>query len=648
MEGRLTLNLLPSDLLVEIFAPRNISPLVIQLWKCGDSKLNGNLARSITCIDLVDTRFSSTSRWPKMLSSLNNLRSLSISRGSYWLLGSSEALIAQLKQLNALKLEKLEISSAEHFCELLSSARYPDPSLFDLSVHFPRLTLLSLLTPNENPIQPFTLPNLPQTLIRLSLPRISLSPQTEDIFSLLPKSLETFSSQFVFNLPTTDETLNANSIAVDPFSELRRIFGNAPPGLRELSHFDCSALPSKRLDWLPQSLEQVHASHVVDSSAESLTSLPIGLKNLVLSEYGPIGGLPHEVWVPQLPQRLQSLVIISSANIRFSASDIPNLPRSLKMFGIETYVASAALLNWTQLREIVSPSPLWPPGLAVLHIPKATVLIRDLDLLPPSLTSLICHWTEPSFPIRKGLRLLSLSLTLTDFRLRSTIDWNSSTLALQNDDDKLDDEIVSSFHTFIINFDLRNFADHPLPSKLKKLCLVSWKFHSLSLLPRTLTYFQCHYWEQMPTGNQTKAGDLFAELPCGLKILVLHGEGGDSMPLYSSVSFASLPQLTTLRLRNFVWFDPGVLKTLSTTALRLRTLRISVLSLNEENVRFIPQTLHQFELCLRYRENEILAQEFWPPDATDSRHPRQLNEYKERAAKYPDPRVLEAPFENRT
>lgn len=646
IEGHLKLNLLPADLLVDIFSLWNTSTLVIQLWKCGDSKLNGNLARSITCIDLVDTRLCSTSRWPNMLSSLTNLRVLSINRGHFWLVDSSAALIGRLKDLRASKLEKLEIVSAENFLlrnDLLSSTLHSDPSYLDLSDQFPCLTSLYIAIPKDNTSQPFSLPNWPQTLIHLSLPPISLSPETGPLFSLLPRSLKTFTSSFSFNFPNAGGAADANSTASDCISNLHHIFANAPPHLEELSRFNCSALEPKRFDWIPKSVIEFDASSVAPS-VDPLAHLPPSL--LKFTSTAQRLGDSSDVWVPQLPQKLQVLVFLQSKSTDFSTSSITLLPPNLKSLGIDIVRASRIIFDWSQMRSWSSSVPFWPSQLASLYLPKLTITTRDLELLPANLTHLSCHWTETSFPIRRGLKALGISLTVTSFCLRSVETWNLAVLP-QKEDEKLDDEIVSSFRAFTVNFDLRRLSEHPLPSKLVHLMVVSWKFQSLALLPRSLTRFEFSYLDQMPTGDQTHAGDLFSNLPSGLLSLAATGSAGDSMPIYSSASFASLPNLTSLKVRDFVWLDPGVLKTLASTARGLRSLTISLVTIDEENARCMPRNLRDLDLELRFRDNIELLTEFWPPNAIKYRDPSKHALYKKRAAEYPDPRVLESPFANR-
>lgn len=76
----LNLTHFPGEVLAHLFRLPCASHTVVSLWKCGDSALNAKLARYVDTVILEDQKRYSTSRWPKMLSALQNLRVLSISR----------------------------------------------------------------------------------------------------------------------------------------------------------------------------------------------------------------------------------------------------------------------------------------------------------------------------------------------------------------------------------------------------------------------------------------------------------------------------------------------------------------------------------------------------------------------------------------
>lgn len=104
---------LPKELLAQILCRTSTSFLIISLWKCGDHHLIKQLASAITFLDLKDTRLASTSRYPKLISELTNLRYLSINRGSHPLMDCSRSLSQEIQKIQGSNLETLKFCSAE-------------------------------------------------------------------------------------------------------------------------------------------------------------------------------------------------------------------------------------------------------------------------------------------------------------------------------------------------------------------------------------------------------------------------------------------------------------------------------------------------------------------------------------------------------
>ena len=103
---------LPPELLGLVLDFHDVSSQVILLWKCGNRRLNINLASGVTFVALKDERWTSTSRYPKMLSSLVKLRHLSIQRGEGPLMPVKELSIELQKLSGTLKTLRIDCFEA--------------------------------------------------------------------------------------------------------------------------------------------------------------------------------------------------------------------------------------------------------------------------------------------------------------------------------------------------------------------------------------------------------------------------------------------------------------------------------------------------------------------------------------------------------
>lgn len=94
---------------------------MLALWKCGNANLIAKLQKGVTEVCLEDNKIDSTSRYPKLLSQLPNLRKLILLRDTHYLMPSSQALSEELKRL-APSLTYLEIQSKDAEFALLQHA----------------------------------------------------------------------------------------------------------------------------------------------------------------------------------------------------------------------------------------------------------------------------------------------------------------------------------------------------------------------------------------------------------------------------------------------------------------------------------------------------------------------------------------------
>lgn len=630
------LSSLPAEILAQVLNGDN-SHLVIALFKCGDSLLEHKLTSSITTVKLVDKRWWTTSRYPKCLSRLHRLRSLSIDRSSGYLIGSEDALVKELKSLpqalEELHLFAIDASSAALYevhdasGTLLKGLGVKRSDLYrdsNVVTHFmPSLKILSL-----DPCPAI----LPPSLTKLCVPWLSLS-----LAEQLPRSLEVIQGEIRFEgtAPLLWGKLPPTLTQVDTLVKLM-VIGN----------------PNLYSDF-PPSLTRFKLDAPVEIS--SLKTLPPQTRCLKVDYYGR----PPSGWLELLPSRLHTLELIPSHRTAFSHEALKSLPRTL------TTLRGSITVPW----EDIDRETDWPSGLTFLGASDFMVPPQFFHCLPRSLRRLKILWQRDS----RSTDLSGLpSLT------RLSIRWPY----LDDDGLEISDGLC----------DPRN----PFPSTLTSLSLrlgiywlASFPKEKLSLLPQNLTSLKINLKDDNEGAEEAKSiialppgltslwcggfsGSRFQDLPRGITDLKLGGnifippnteDAFQSLPAsltsleieapgfiyanteaYSSLSFASLPNLRSLKVSEYLGpIDAGFLKGLPTG---LKCLHVQLDNFSPETAPLLLRFPDIIDIDLKMSfTDQPWAHLNWPISAeyptwvgrapTDRRV-----EAHRRSRLYPDPRVI--------
>lgn len=609
-----TLAHLPIDVFRLLLSGRQRSYLVIDLWKCGNALLNLKLASSIEYLCLRDTRMSSTSRYPKLVSNLRNLRYFSINRRDHPLMASSADLSLEIRKLSSLTTLKIRCFDCHHSLHnhtpestydstnlIESLYERGESELIDMAAFFPKLTTLKLgrsADARDGYLKDFA--GLPPHLTTLCIPLFN--PTSETLLKL-PRSLTHFKTKFAY-LPRVDD------------------WKLAPPGLTDIGkvnhHFDIAR------HMLPPSIQ----AHFLVPFPSIATPYPSHLQKLVFYCENVVGDTEIASWVKQLPRNLESLTL--NARCPIPPSSLIDLPPtlteldcsilssySIHFSSLEANQIDSSLLFWpSHLKafstlSFLSESNLktLPKGITQLSFGFDSALPLDGSVLPNSLIELKIHGkqhlhlssslpstiTSFSFSSPIGLPLGfdagSLSLLpphLSSLRLDSLINVPSE-LSATHDDDYLS---TSDWHAMMASISAAATGSTTAPSTLAT-DVVKLPRHLLSLnvsewswkwpLPPTLTELQVRSLQDFPRFIEELEEDPFSILPSGLK--KLHFMKSDCIVL-SDAAFRSLPHLRSLSVS--ATFKSSILRNLPRF---MNDLYLRLSSLEEEDLPFLPPLL---------------------------------------------------------
>ena len=237
----------------------------------------------------------------------------------------------------------------------------------------------------------------------------------------------------------------------------------------------------------------------------------------------------------------------------------------------------------------------WPPNLRSFMVNGAPL---DLILhLPRSITDLRVGFLKES-DMRLQIDKLPPHLSLLHFYSRDVLfsgkQWPSSlkTLALPF---QLPPTLIASL----------------LPEGLTQLHLGEFKLELFGSLPRALTHLTIVH-PAVPTREYFNEGfDAFAALPASLTYLEvqMYRMTETVEGVFSSDSFANLPNLTDLNIYHYCKFKSGCLRNLPR---RLKHLRISLEEIEIGDVPFIPPNLLVFQHACSVDFSSPLVLKMWP------------------------------------
>lgn len=538
---------LPDVVLSRILGFDNLSFLTISLWKTGDKVLMSKMARSCERVNLKDKFGWSTSRWPKMLSELRQLRDLTIDRSEGYLMPSAELSFELRKLSPTLKSFKCECFGLFEAFLNFDSYKLPDGTiqqveirdmnpamqgLLDIGQMWPQLETFEIESTLTNSfLQPALLTKLPASLTSLSFPT-------------------TMYQEMVDTLPPLLTSLRAHR------------FTNVTRWPQQLVHLHRAILNPKeivsQLLALPRGLEDlIVATQHTNFTPELAAALPPSLTHLSLGSTVYFEESAQAYWVDALPKRLTKLSF-NGISVVLSATLIAALPRTLT--DIESLLADYVSLaqRATLLDEDgyqVKDLSFWPPRLqslslagtfsnahlALAHLPKR---LSYLELEGPATVNELFPAQLETLEIRNRVLVtfeVPFPSTLTDLVVQGdavyvpTEKWPSSLTSFANP--------VNTFPTL----DFQIIALKNLPPTLTYLHMRTsaemWKilppslvsfttsvdgpkptFHEVAVLPRNMELFNMSF----QRGQGHMSGHILSMLPPGLTSLAVHDCSWDS------------------------------------------------------------------------------------------------------------------------
>lgn len=626
MKGILPLANFPPELLGQILSRKHSSYLLIPLWRCGNRSLNEKLALGVDYVDLKDTRLTSTSRYPMLLSQLRHLRYLSLNRGTWFLLSSSRDLSEELQKLNGGQLATLRIISGEARDALVlhdadKRERLGLPSrFFDLHSHFPLLTTLHIDGGvwTKSDISESDLIGLPPTLTKLKAPHLRIEDPTISLFSRLPRSLLIWKTT-ISNISMSTSTAFSAEFWRDPppfIHTIRLIIDNAPESLEALPPTLTSAYLSLN-----------HAAWSL-SLMQSLPPLMDQLRPRAIELSDMPSTIDFREW--KVPNQITSLSMAHGAgSLPIPARLIPTLPSSLLSLSQNT--STSRSFDWNDLKNefekaVNAGTKFWPQKMNDLQLGNDPMPPSIVAMLPSTLTSLSIGWGEEIFAVDclpTGLTALLLELSsISRIYIKASMPQSLRTLLIQ------------SQNRLII--DHRSFAS--LPSSLEEIFImptvspIYTSFEHLEL-PKNLKSFStsggtAEWFEKLPSGLQTLESfnfelpphqsldtvvEQFKYLPSSITKLRISLKEDTKIIVKSDCFFEHLVELKELHVSNCD-FNPRILAKLPST---LEMVEIKLEKVDESFAAF-------FERCTSLRHvytwlpdnepREILAK-FWPLDA---------------------------------
>ena len=345
------------------------SSAIIALWKCGDRHLNRKLSEWADTVILEDYTSCSTSRWPKMLTSLTNLRNLEISRSIA--LAPPKAFSNEIHNLSSC-LVTLRIAADLSFTAFLDFSAPQNAHInfgekpvklvyacwWNIDAKFPNLRSLTLERQfdflGDSILGDSFLAVLPRGLQHLHLIHATLDNDCTGIS--LPPTLE---SLHVIKMPSTlslPPTLLSLVVTHKIFVSLPEYDAYWQENTRKHTEAFIERLP-RGLTTLPRMVtsDAIKMSHLFPPSITALSLASSQLTyNRTLSEYN---------WIPKM------LVKIEADGLLITPELLLALPPTVTSMG-------RMILNWTLLRphaeasKVNSSISLFPPNLRRLHLTR--------------------------------------------------------------------------------------------------------------------------------------------------------------------------------------------------------------------------------------------------------------------------------------
>lgn len=654
---------LPSEIIAS--ALQYASFATVSLWKCGNLRLNSKIVAGVTEISLLDTDWTSTSRWPKMLVSLTKLQRLEINRGDGALMPSHMALAEHIGSLSpglkALVLESKEAilslflrppPKVHHSAYEAVTLSFDESCMLPLEKLFPRLETLSVGRKcSVDATVHFYSVGIPSTLTEL---HTSSFPGNMGVgFGGLPRGLIAWSTR-------AQGQRIASSSVLDDYSLL-------PPSLTTMIEIPRILLVAGMVTaLLPRSLTgEIRLPHFHPKIA---LQLPQGLTSLHLE----FVNLPHfaavgTIWTAALPRGLKSLffdITEHEPNIR----ELRHLPQTIEKLRISEDCILQDIATYCMRRPEFNFRLLWPQNLRSLKLNGHIMSIDLFQYLPPNIKDLGIKIAPPAEFEGSYLPRQLKSLCLRFEKANAPQQWTMtlgggfpdtlSSLEIRGDASALlsPSSLPASLTRCSFDFGGYELDEDSLrtaqwPKSLRDLTLHRWPLQSLEMLPHTLERLSIR---TLGSTEVDKGNGLYS-LPDSVSVLspnleelsiysVSDGMFGSrtkdskSIPL-CEWTFSRFSLLQKLLLPHELLFPSEALRSLP---LSLRSLRMAVPKLDVADIDFLPPRL---SYCDFATESSI------PPRLlalkARSLEPYQRQNYPElceplmaRNLEFPDPRAV--------
>lgn len=495
------------------------SYLVVNLWNCGDQRLNLKLQISIEFMDLKAPATSHKSRFPSMLCWLPKLRYLSVDHGNQLLMPTAKDLRHELSRISASNLETLHLccnrdqlgltldSSSESSLSIPmytdSSSELVEPRFFDLKTRFSSLQTLEL----NHAISTAFYSHLPDSLTQLISGNVHWTSESKGLLASLPRSLQVWKADLIFDDQFARENPEEVLLPAMPL-----IWADPPPALRYISSWKVPGhVEFDDFSFLPRTLE--HCTLCImpfkrNFPPSCITTLPPQLDTVTLSVKSfQMVDLPLTL-MPLLPSSLTTLELHLSFAMDYAF--FASLPRTLKRLSSSGGLLPAARidLGLFQKMELSGPA-FWPPELTELQFQLET--FPRIDLLPSTLTALTLQWFDQHIaasttwpPLLVSLELrFSVLISTTTLRIEKC-KWPSTLKHLEMKGDIILDgfsllNLPQSLETLglwtnvsAILLSGKALGPFKLPAGLKKFQATEWSSPLFTTLPRSLTYLEIH------------------------------------------------------------------------------------------------------------------------------------------------------------
>ena len=364
----------------------------------------------------------------------------------------------------------------------------------------------------------------------------------------------------------------------------------------------------------------------------------------------------------KLPPEIKYLVLHYSEDCKeaIPVTFVSSLPTTISVI---TFIGARSTYDYDSLKYVVEKSQInrvnfWPPLLRTLVLKNIPLNNDFLQCLPTTLTTLSGEWSEnwgdaeDLNPELLPACIKNLSLCYAyglickfAFRLPNTLEY----LHLEQKKKKCDSKVCSQLPTslktlYMETYSITNFADHASfisSIHLTSLRVKSWNVQLFKFLPRSLVDLKLGIIDPDGVHPPQEWDDYLMELPNTLEDLKLRYDMKPPVHLRLDFSFAFLPKLKRLVIKDNIFFSTQTLLTLPNYLNELHLCLYDFKHLSYIN----PLWPHVHLDCINGEVYQIYHEHlegFWPWSELEiDRAIVRRNQFLLNRAKcFPDPRII--------